>query len=315
MLRNSLHIGALCALALPVLTTGCTWEEGLMIENMSGTVVIPREAATRDLIIDGEIVETTDIALIGPVYLGLYASVQPENTVQRYPHPEVGPLFGNDNAITIGDTYPYGGTTVGNFQSACVEDMVCKVISGRFLDFDDMVEWYDLIGQPILDANEEPFENGELLRQQCLSRFDYTSDEEIRLTVTEDNNEDGEMNILDLDFVERPDGNFEAEFLIWQQEYAENDEGQGFTLWGFMDTPSTGDATFASCNPNRGFELTDYNENYNLGAAFRTILNRPSEVLESGDWVAGQQPDSEDYGYIYQSQDDFPELWINHVIE
>ena len=311
MLRTSLLAG----LALPLFATGCSWEEGLAIQNMSGTVVIPREAATRDVIVDDTIVETTDVALIGPVYLGLYASIQPENTVQRYPHPEVGPLFGNDGTITIGDTYPYGGTTVGNFRNACVEDMVCKVISGRFVDFDDMVDWFDFIGQPIRDGNDVPFENGELLRQQCLNRFDLTSDEEIRLTVTADNNEDGEQNELDLDFVEREDGNFEAEFLIWQQEYAENDDGQGFTLWGFMDTPRPGDARFDSCNDQRGFEFREYNENYEIGAAFRTILNRPSEVLAAGDWVAGRQPETDTYGYIYQTQDDFPELWINTVIE
>ncbi|MEZ4318201.1 MAG: hypothetical protein R3F61_11880 [Myxococcota bacterium] len=312
MYRFSLAIG----LVLPALVTGCSWDEGLEIRNLTGTVVVPREAATREFIRDNGVEEVTAVQLIGPVYLGLYASVQPEDTVQSYPHPEVGPLFSDD--LVIGDAYPYGGTTVGNFRVACLEDMACRVISGRFVDFQQMADWFDqTIGDPIKDFNDEPVLDGELIRQTCFSKFDFSSEEEIRLTVTKDRNEDGVMDEGDLDFVEREDGNFEAEFIIWQQEYATNDEGQGFTLWGFMDTPAAGSGVFASCNAGRGRQINEYSENYYSGAAYRDILNRPSVTLARGDWVVGKQTElgSEDYGYIYQSPDDQPEIWINTVID
>jgi len=309
MIRSSLAIG----LVLPALVTGCTWEEDLLIQNMSGTVVIPREAATREFARDEGLVEVTDVRLIGPVYLGLYPSIQPEDTVQRYPYPEVGPLFGED--LEIGDTYPYGGTTVGNFRSACIKDMTCRVVSGRFVDFEGMASWFaDTLQDPIVDFSEQPVTSGEFIRQTCFAVFDYTSDEEIRLTVTEDKNGDGNLDELDLDFVEREDGNFEADFLIWQQEFATNEEGTGFSLWGFMDTPAAGDGSFSTCSNTRGFQVTEYAESFQNGAAFNDILNRPATRLQRGDWVAGQQEDG-NYGYIYQDPDDTPELWINFPID
>ncbi len=53
----------------PLLTlfvlSACTWDEGLTIEDLKGTVVIPREAATRTFV-DAEGVETgvTDVRLL-----------------------------------------------------------------------------------------------------------------------------------------------------------------------------------------------------------------------------------------------------------
>ena len=44
-------------------------------------------------------------------------------------------------------------------------------------------------------------------------------------------------------------------------------------------------------------------------------MNRPSIRLSRGDWVAGPQDATGDYGYIYQSPDDTPELWINWQID
>lgn len=316
MTRITLALGLL----LPtVLASGCSWDEELEIRNLTGTVVIPAEAATRDFPRETGIETVTDVRLIGPVYLGLYSSVAGEDVVQSYPHPDVGPLFGED--LSIGDAYPYGGTTVGNFRPVCFQDMVCRVVSGRYVDFDGMVDWFaNVLEDPIVDAAGAPIATGEQVRQSCLSTFDFTSDEELRLTVTEDRNNDGEMNEGDLDFVLREDGNFEAEFIIWQQEYAENDDGTGFTLWGFMDTPAAGDGQFTSCNSSQGFNVDEYSADFQSGAAFRDILNRPSLRLERGDWVSGLQDfegsaQPESYGYVYQSPDDFPEIWINHVID
>ncbi|MCB9677548.1 MAG: hypothetical protein H6737_20750 [Alphaproteobacteria bacterium] len=311
MFRTSIALGLL----LPALATGCAWDEGLEIRNMTGTVVIPREAATRTFQrSDGTVEEVTDVRLIGPVYVGLYPSVQPEDTVQRYPHPEVGPLFSAD--LSIGDAYPYGGTTIGTFRSACLKDMACRIPSGRFYDFQEMADWFaDTLESPIKDIYDQPITSGELIRQTCFSTLNYTSDAEIGLTVTSDRNEDGVLDHEDLDFVERTDGNFEGEFLIWQQEYATNADGQGFTLWAFMDSPAPGDGAFSTCDSTRGRQVDEYAEDFRAGAVYQDLLNRPSVRLNRGDWVAGQQEATGDYGYIYQSPDDLPEIWINWQID
>jgi hypothetical protein len=299
--------------ALPLLATACRWDEGLEINNMTGTVVVPMEAATKTFNLEDGPITVTDVRNIGPVLLGFYPDVLPENTVKSYPHPEVGPLF--DPGLVIGDAYPYGGTTIGTFRSACVKDMTCQVVSGRHVDFDAMVSWYnDVLGTPIEDYNENPITSGEYLRELCYNLYEYTSDAELRLTATEDRNDDGALDEGDLDFVVREDGNFEANFIVWQQEYFQNDDGQGFTAWAFMESPVTGDE-FGFCNEGLGGQLTQYNEIINAGTIQRDILNRPSLHLKGGDWVSGVQPEGGDYGYVYQSAGDTPELWINFQIE
>ena len=107
------------------LLSGCYYDEGLTIENMTGTLVIPREAATRDFLReDGSVDTVTDVRLIGPVYLGMFAGV--EQGIEDYPHPSVGPQF---QAGVPGDTYPYGSTTVGDIRYACFEHLTYQ---GRF---------------------------------------------------------------------------------------------------------------------------------------------------------------------------------------
>ena len=99
------------------LTSGCQFDEGLIIENMRAKVFVPEEAATREFLReDGSVEVITDVALIGPVFLGLYASVAPPESIEAYPHPEVGPQYIEN---TPGDTYPYGGTTIGDIRYAC----------------------------------------------------------------------------------------------------------------------------------------------------------------------------------------------------
>lgn len=299
--------------ALALSASACRWEEGLEIHNMTGTIVVPREAATRTYVLPDSTVTLTDVRNIGPVVLGFYPSVAPENTIKSYPHPEVGPLF--DPTLNIGDTYPYGGTTIGTFRSACVETMTCRVVSGRHVDFDAMVSWYaDVLNSPLEDYNGDAITSGEYLRDLCYNLYEYTSDAELRLTATEDRNDDGAVDEGDLDFVEREDGNFEADFIVWQQEYFQNDDGAGFTAWAFMEQGSIGGEDYDTCAPGFGGQVTQYNQIIDIGAPQRDLLNRPSVYLKPGDWVTGVQDDGA-YGYTYQSPGDTPELWLNFLIE
>src|SRR5688500_1446577 len=106
-------------------------------------------------------------------------------------------------------------------------------MSGRFIDWQGIVDWYaDTVGKPILDAAQNEDTNGQDLRQTCYDLLAVTSDSEVRITVSEDRNDDGKLDAADLDFVKNADGDYEAEFTIWQQDFYE-----GFQLWAFMDAP------------------------------------------------------------------------------
>ena len=278
---------------------GCQFDEGLEIQTMTGKVIVPRAAATRTFTLeDGTEQELTDVKLIGPVYLGLFSGV--EEGIERYPHPSVGPAY---QAGLIGDTYPYGGTTIGDFQFACVEFLKCKVVSGRYQDFDEIVSWFnDTVGETVTDAYGLPVDTGEFLRQRCYEILDVTSDDELRLTNTRDRNEDGVIDAGDLDFVENADGDFEAQFTIFNQDYKD-----GFSLWGWMDSPSETSYKFSTCDPSTGYQHNEYNEQFQGGRAWRDLLNRPSDVITDGDWVSGTP-------HVYTSIDDTVEMRLDFLV-
>lgn len=257
---------------------GCTFDEGLIIEDMTGTVVVPREAATRQMPGDAEGETTTDVRLIGPVVLGFYPDVRDD--IYSYPHPEVGPAFSQD---VSGDAYPYGGTTVGDIRHPCLSDLRCRVTSGRFLDYDSILDWFrDKYQTPIVDADGEEVQTGEFIRQTCFERLFYTTDEEIRL-VAEDENEDGVIDTSDLQFVENADGDFEAEFIVYQQEFF-----PGMKLWGWMDSPNLVNGVLNTCNEQDGFNDVQYNDSFSAGVQYTNLLNFPDEYIQEGDWVASE---------------------------
>ena len=276
--------------------TGCAFDENLIVEDLRGRVVVPRDAATRTFE-DGRTV--TDPRLIGPVYLGLYPGV--EEGLLEYVHPEMGPIYQED---IPGDTYPYGGTTVGDIRFACMEFLACKVVSGRHVDFDSMVEWFrDYVGTPVTDAFGNEVQSGEYIRQTCYELMNYTTDDEIRLTVTEDRNEDGVLDGGDLDFIENADGDFEAIFTIHQQDFIE-----GMSLWGWMDAPSIISNQYSTCDPEDGYQESEYNSNFFGGRQYRDLLNFPSIYISSGDWVSSQ-------AHQYVQVDDIVELRLDYEVE
>lgn len=276
--------------ALATLTglSGCTFNEGLVIEDMTGTVVVPREAATRQMPGDADGETTTDVRLIGPVVLGFYPDVRDD--IYSYPHPEVGPAFSQD---VSGDAYPYGGTTVGDIRHPCVSDLRCRVTAGRFLSYDGILDWFkEKYQAPIVDAGGVEIATGEYIRQTCFERLFYTSDEEIRL-VAEDENEDGQIDTNDLQFIENADGDFEAEFIVYQQEFFE-----GMHLWGWMDSPNEIDGSLETCNERGGFNDVQYDDTFSAGVQYQALLNFPDFYIQEGDYVAPTP------GWEYTSVDD-----------
>ncbi len=305
-------------LSLLAMTSACRYDEGLIIENLKGTVKIPVAAGTATLArADGETVELVDAKLIGPVYLGLYSGVDPANVQQRYPYPKRGPQFEGGQP---GDTYPYGGTTVGDFRFPCFETLVCRVVSGRYVDFDDVVDWWNnALGAPITDAAGQVVPSGDYMRQTCYDLLDAATDEEVRLTAA-DENDDGQINAMDLDFVLDETGNFfVADFEMLQQEFFwdQNQENcepgtdcRGFSLWGFMDAPSPADFTFDTCeiSESNSLPVRDYDVEFNSGAANRDVLNQPSDYIIRGDWVASEGIEWND---VYEQ----PELFIDFEVQ
>lgn len=292
-MRNTIKLSLLLVGA--VSGSGCVYDEGLIIQNLKGTVAIPVEAATRDFvdIETGETYTVVDSKLIGPVFIGLYASVTPADTIASYPHPEIGPQY---KANIQGDTYPYGGTTIGDVRFACYEFLRCKVASGRYENFDALASWFaETLQQPIVDKDGTPVLSGELIEQTCFDLLEVTTDLETRVTVG-DTNGDEKIDEKDLDFQLSGDGQwFEAEFTIWQQDWYwdQNQENcepgvdcTGPTPWAFMDSPSISTFQFTTCNPSDGFQVNWYDQNFYGGTSYRDVLNQPSTYITSDDWVS-----------------------------
>ncbi|MEQ1565576.1 MAG: hypothetical protein ABMA64_08060 [Myxococcota bacterium] len=312
MKRITIGLVLLAASAVP----GCSWDEGLLIRNMRGRVFVPVEAITRDIQdADGNTVTIgPDIKLMGPVYLGVFPSVAPANVIERFPHPEVGPQYIDG---VSGDAYPYGGTTVGDLRYPCLDFLTCKLVSGRYVDYDEMIDWFKTVGQPIVDPSGAEVEDGEYIQQTCFDLLAVTSDSEIRLTAYEDRNDDEKIDKLDLDFVDNGDGYYVADFTLWQQEFFwdQNQENctpgedcTGFSLWGWMDAPSTTTYQYTTCNPASGFINNWYNSNFYGGAAYVDTLNFPSTYITDGDYTA---PEGHVWSDIYEE----PDLYLDFVVQ
>lgn len=303
--HSSLFAPRIVAIVALVATgAGCTWDDGLIIENLTGKVIIPREAATRELpAADGGTEIVTDPRLIGPVILGVYPGV--DTTSLAYPHPIVGPSFRPGQP---GDTYPYGGTSVGDFRFACTEFLACRVVSNRYTSYDDLLVWFrDRLGLVVPDRNGDPVTTGDYIRQQCMEMLRVTADDEIRI-IASDQDGDGTVTDKDLDFVENEDGDFEGTFTLWQQEFYKSDDGVGMSLWGWMDAPSDGGFRYSTCDPNQGYQQVWYDQQFFGGRQFSDVLNQPSQYIGAGDWVATEP-------HIYEEWDDSVVLRLGTKVE
>jgi hypothetical protein len=296
---------------------GCSYEEDLVITNLRGVVHIPAESTRRDVLdIDGNLQTVgPDIRGLGPVYLGLYASITPAGQLERYPYPEIGPQFQQG---VPGDAYPYGGTTLGDLRFACLQSLACKVTSGRFLDFDLLLDWYETIGVVVTDVNDDPVANGEFIRQTCFDIFNVNTDREAQV-VAYDKNEDGKVDELDLDFVYDVQADeFVGQFLIRQQElfYDQNAtkdcvpgrDCRAQSVWGWMDTPALETYAYKTCDPDEGYQFPQYNQQFIGGRAFQDVLNQPTKYIEAGDYAAGE-------GFEWKNVYDEPDIYLDFLVQ
>ncbi|MCB9672649.1 MAG: hypothetical protein H6736_18065 [Alphaproteobacteria bacterium] len=315
MSRTRAVIGsALLALSLG---SGCHFDEGIVVENMVGTVVVPSTLLERLQSVGGVPTNVPEPKAIGPVYLGLYGGTVDADVTTSYPYVATGPVF--DPTRTVGDAYPYGGTTIGQLRNTCLAALQCRVASNRFTNYDELLDWVNQYEQ-VVDLNGDPVESGEELRQICMGQYDLTTDAELGW-IPPDRNGDEVVDDKDLDFVVREDGNYEAEFTLWQQEYFTSPDGEtGFTIWAFMDTASVASGEFGSCNENQSFGQNGEaytNPQYNTAVMYRDVLNRPASYIDAGDIVTGVQDQpggNGEIGYVYHDPDDIPELWLNFEV-
>ena len=276
--------------ALLVTLSACTWNEDFTHFDLVGTVRLPKEAATFIYIDDkGVQHDIADPRAIGPVYLGAFPSVRDGDFA--YPHPEMGPIITEEFP---GDTYPYGGGSIGRMAWGCYESTVCRMVSGRFSGFADVIDFFNNdLGPLDGDTNVLDITNsiGEIVtsedeyRERCYEFLDYTSDAEVEFIPPDDS----ESAIADyLDF--RDDGDsYVADVELLHVKWVE-----GMQIWGWVDMP-TADFNFASCDPtDEGRFADEYSDYYPMGSTFGTVLNFPSLYIDVGDWVVDDSTELED---------------------
>lgn len=250
-----------------LLALGCAYEEVTPEVDITGKVVLPRAAATFTAQ-DGS--EVFDPRNIGPVYLGAFPGM--DLVSFNYPHPAMGPIIDSSEP---GNTFPYGGTTVGRLDFACYEMLACKVSTGRFSSYEDMLDYYaNVLNNPIKDLNGVEVVNASTFQQYCYDYFYATSDVEMAF-------------LGDLDFTENADGDFEADFLM-----AHTVGVDGMVIWGWMDAPAVDFANpaasgdYSTCNPSGGRETQKYDQEYYEGTVYPDLYNTPSRYIYNGDWVS-----------------------------
>lgn len=251
---------------------GCTIDEGIPEVELKGKIVVPKAAATREVKANDDpadftTTEITDVRLLGPIYIGAYSAV---DTLSRpYPIPAQGPIIANEE----GDAFPYGGSTVGRFDFACYQYLSCRVTTGRFSGYDDILDYFkNVLHDPVVDQDGREITSDVEFQQYCYDYYNITSDEEVAF-------------INDLDFQEDGD-NFVAEFSLFHTVYVE-----GMSLWGFMDAPAISiedpkhSGVFSTCDVGGGRQQFDYDQSFYEGASYTNILNRPGQYLDVSDWV------------------------------
>jgi hypothetical protein len=250
-------------------SAACAYEEtALNHVDLKGKVRIPAEALNLQMLdpsTNEEFALEGDPRAMGPVYLGLFPSVV--EGLYPYPHPEQGPVL-DDGAD--GNTYPYGGTTIGRFDMGCYRAMSCKTVTGRYADWDDVLDFFEnQLRSPIYNTSGEVVSSGVELQERCFETQGLTSDAEVSF-------------IGPVDF-ELKDGMYEADVTILHSLFVE-----GMSVWGWVDMPSR-TFDFATCDSNGGPNTYYYDEgSYYAGSNYQDVLNFPGKYIEPGDWVGAE---------------------------
>ena len=272
---------------IPFLLISCTFDEEIKHKDLVGTVRLPKEASKFLFGVAEEQREIDDIRGLGPVYIGAFPSVQ--TGLFPYTHPEMGPIISEG---TDGDTYPYGGNSIGRFDWACYQSMVCKTVTGRYKSYEDLLDFHNnVLEQPLLTAEGHEVTSAEEFQERCFEVLYSTGDHEMLFITPE------------TDFVDDGDS-WVAEVEIPHVPFTE-----GMTIWGWVDMPSI-TFDFNTCNPTQGAQVSYYDQRYQLGTNYQDLLNFPGKYIDNGDWVSQEGVIIEDplstfeleIGYHYVSE-------------
>ena len=288
-MKHFQHMIGFSALAL----SGCTFDEGLREQDLTGIVRIPVEALTTlklveadgtPIVQDGFTVDadgnpvldiTEQYGLLGPVYLGGFPSVQFDD--YAFPHPEMGPVLDPDRP---GNTSPYGGTTLGRFDYACYEQLRCKVVTGRYDSFQSIVDFFaDVVQEPIIAPDGNEVLSGATYQEHCFTTEYVTSDDELSF-VDEDPYEDVSPYFKPYFRLNSDGTHYVADVTIPQSLFVEDME-----LWGWVDMPSE-QYSFTTCDTAAGSSYYRYTEQFMEGSSYPDLLNFPGIYIDEGDWIA-----------------------------
>jgi hypothetical protein len=273
-------------LTVLVLLAACTSPEQDTHIDLHGVVRLPKDAA-QFTYVDDKAVEhvVSDPRAIGPVYIGAFPSVRTGDF--EYPHPEMGPIITEEKP---GDTYPYGGGTVGRLSWGCYESTVCRTVTGRFDGFGDVLDFFnneigpydgDLNVLEVTDSEGAIVTNDEVYRERCYDMLYYTSDAEVEFVPP---SQDADVVAEYLDFKE------DGEFYVADVDLLHVKWVEGMQIWGWVDMP-TADFNFATCNAtDQGRYVDRYTEYYEMGTSYTDLLNFPSQYIDVGDWVVDDAP-------------------------
>ncbi len=277
-----------------VALSGCgSFDEGLRERDLTGVVRIPVEALTALELVDPDgtpivqdgftldeegtpVMDITDqMGLIGPVYIGGFPSV--EEGDYAYPHPEMGPILDEDRP---GNTYPYGGTSIGRFDYACYKQLTCKVVTGRYDSFQSIIDFFSgVVQEPIIAPDGTEVLSGATYQEHCFSTEYVTSDDELSF-VDDDPNEDVSPYFKPYFRLNGEGTHYEADVTIPQALFIEDME-----LWGWVDMPSVR-YNFTTCDSDAGTQYRRYTEQFMEGSSYPDLLNYPGIYIDEGDWVA-----------------------------
>lgn len=224
-----------------------------------------------------------DVRDIGVVYVGVYPGWSDD--VLGYAYPTMGPVVGS---ARLGDTYPYGGTTIGSFAYACYQALKCEVVTGRYATLEDLVCAHGLTAEGATeDCSCSPGDDGSFVIDEgsgCLSPDDFWTDcaDYYGFTDPEELDFVGKERLA---FEKVEDGGeefWEAEYRIWHVVPFAN-----AVLYAFADNDGT------SCNPEGGSinrkRDRDGGQFFYEGTHFNDVLNFPDKYLTSGD-VLSEEP-------------------------
>jgi len=241
---------------------GCTFNEDLNYYDLTGTVKIPIAATQFVYGFDDNEQVIDDIRGLGPVYLGVFPSVQ--EGLYPFPHPEMGPILAEGQD---GNAYPYGGNTLGRFDWACYEQLVCKVVTGRYENYNDILDFFgNVLDEEIRTYDGHIVGSASEYQERCFE-YEYAT---------------GDNEML---FVGVRNFKVEGDYLVGEATIPHVPFKEGMQVWGWIDMPSPS-FEFNTCDPSVGDNVNYYNENYDLGTNAIDVLNYPGKYIDFGDWVA-----------------------------